>query len=66
MMKEFAIYYHARMVGVADFLDDAEECAKRLSGHMKSKLLPTGSLVTNYGDPTGYRVTGYRREVDAA
>lgn len=63
-MKEFAIFYHSRMVGIADFLDDAEACARRLSGHLKSKLLPTGMLVTNYGDPTGYRVTGYTREVE--
>lgn len=63
-MKEFAIFYHSRMVGIADFLDDAEACARRLSGHLKSKLLPTGMLVTNYGDPTGYRVTSYTREVE--
>jgi hypothetical protein len=62
MAKEFAIFYHARMLAVADFLDDAEDAAKRLSGHKKSSLTPHGMLVTNYGDPTGYRVTGYTRE----
>lgn len=64
--KEFAIFYHSRMVGVADSLDEAEEFARRVSGHHRSALNPTGMLVTGYGDPTGYRVTGWTREVAAA
>ncbi len=62
-MKEFAIFYHNTMMGLADFPDEAEAFARRMSGHAKAAMTPTGAIISPTGDPTGWRVTGYTREL---
>jgi hypothetical protein len=51
----FVIFHNATMIGVADFIDDAQRCAERMSGQVDPVAwTPTGDMIDINGASTGY------------